>query len=803
MIRLSLRLMTVLLLGTRAFAQPPAAAPREPGVLGFDYDESLLGDLPTSDTIYTILETIQPSLITDRFTGGGLFTGQPARVGGFLSSWTQTQFTIGDVDITDPTGSGMPLLFPDLGPWRRVQVATGLLSDESSAVGLSIALDPRVRSGRWQHQVDGMTSHGRMASTAPLAPIPASVRLTGRDRLAWSSTGGLADRLNGAFSASWTRAAQAVRTEVSGAEAELFSALATLERTASDGRTWTTLGWVQRASAPFEYRLPWQEPQATTSDTAVHVQSTWGTNPRAQRAWRVFGSFSQRSRTPSVGSSTAMVERLVDGPVSAVADPSRGQIRVGTFGARYAATRASGARTHQWRAGVDGSAARQRTPPSGIRTIGELVDGLAARVWRFTPTEAISSRHAVTLAVHGGDEIVVSPRLRVSLGLRLESVGGDASGAAQGIEWLSLLPNARLWWRTSEEGSTVAFVGYRRSAYRLMLDLLAIGDPAAPTADVYRWLPSQPVVSPGGALVARVGPGTFGRADFSRIDSNLDRPISDELSFGIEMARGAGRRFQIALIGRRESGLPDLVNIGVPVAMYSTFTVNDPGANTGKPDDDKVITVYDRQPSAFGADRYLLTNASRDALSGGLELSGQWTASRLTMMGGATASIAVGPAATRGYGPLENDQSLPGDAFVTPNDATFERGRLFADRAFTVKLAGVYRFPADITLGVIARYQDGQSFSRVLVFPALAQGTEAIRAFAAGDSRFRFTGTLDTRLQKAIASGGRRFAVVLDAYNLLGLTYGVEERAAQQINDRRDFAIQPPRTVHVGIRARF
>jgi hypothetical protein len=803
MVRLTLT--CVLAFGTHAFAQSLPDVPKSPVTLGFSYDESLIRDLPTSDSLYSVLETIQPSLITDRFTGGGLFTGQPARVGGFLSSWSQTQFRIGDVDVTDPTGSGTPLLFPDLGPWQRVHVATGLLPEDVGAAGLAITFEPRVRSGIWQHQLDGMTSHGRMATIAPVAPVTSIARLTGRDRLAWSSAGTLVpDRLNLALSASWTKGAQAARAETTDVEAHVFSTLATLAYTAESGREWTTIGWLVRAEVPFEYRLPWRSPAATSAETGVHVQTTWASNGRADRPWRVFGSYSQRSRTPFVTSSTALVERLLDGPVSAIADPSRGLVRVGSLGARVSRTRTSGARAHQLRAGIDVTASRQRTPPSGIQAIGELVDGLPARVWQFNRSEQTSSRHAVALAVHGADDLFLSPRLRLSLGLRLESVAGSATGAAQGIAWHTLLPRARLWWRTRPGSSTVAFVGYSRSAYRLTLDMLAVGDPAAPSADLYRWLPSRPLTAPGGPLVARVGPGTNGRTAFSAIDAELERPVSDELSFGLEMSPSVGRRFQIALVGRRESALVGLVNGGAPVASYTTFTVNDPGANTGKADDDKVITVFDRMPATFGADRYLLTNPVQDgALSGGLELSGEWAVSRFRIIGGATASIAVGPAASRGYGPLENDQALPGEAFVSPNGSTLARGRLFADRAFTVKLAGVYRFPSDITLGVIARYQDGQNFSRVLVFPSLSQGTEAVRAFAAGDSRFKFIGTLDARLQKGVTAGGRRFVVLLDAYNLLGLSYDVEERAAAQPNDRRGIAVQPPRTVHVGLQARF
>jgi hypothetical protein len=120
-----------------------------------------------------------------------------------------------------------------------------------------------------------------------------------------------------------------------------------------------------------------------------------------------------------------------------------------------------------------------------------------------------------------------------------------------------------------------------------------------------------------------------------------------------------------------------------------------------------------------------------------------------------------------------------------------------------VKLTGVYRLPWDVRVGAIARYQDGQPFSRVLVFPELAQGTEAVRAFAAGDSRFRFIGTLDTRLSKGIRTGVGTFDIVLDAFNLLDMTYDVEERAAQAPNVRTAIAIQPSRAFHAGLRVTF
>ena len=135
--------LVLLLMGAPSAAQPAddASGPSlRPDALGFEFSDTFLRDLPLSDSVYPLLETVQPSLILDRFTNGGLYLGRPARVGGFQASWSQTRFLLGDVDLSDPTGSGGPLLNPDLGPWQRVRVATGLIGSDVNASGLAIEL---------------------------------------------------------------------------------------------------------------------------------------------------------------------------------------------------------------------------------------------------------------------------------------------------------------------------------------------------------------------------------------------------------------------------------------------------------------------------------------------------------------------------------------------------------------------------------------------------------------------------------------------------------------------------------------
>ncbi len=776
-----------------------------PPTLGFTYEEPFLRDLPLSDSLYPVLEQIQPSLIADRFTSGGLFTGQPARIGGFGASWSQTRFLVGDVDVSDPNGSGMPILFPDLSLWQRLRVATGLIDSDVNSTGLAVALEPRAPSASWQQTAYGSFSHGALtADPSPLAE-PTIARVAGRDRLAWTASGPLTPRLGGAFAATWTRASQFDRADRLAAESHIGSALASLVHTAATGATLHGIGWFQRSRTPFEYRQAFQSPEATIGDTSLHAQGTWSTPTDRRWPARAFAAYTQRVRTPDLDATTAVVERLIDGPVWAAVAGPRGTVRQWSAGARVQGTPTWRGAVHVFRAGADVVGASQHTPVASVRTVGELTDGLASRVWSFRNPETASSRGSITFSAHATDIVRLSSGVTASAGLRVEVTSGAADGAAQGIRWVSLLPRARVDWRFREQGTTIGFVGYTRSAARLALDFLAFGDPSAPWATVYRWDPRFAQPTPGvTSIVARVGPGTGGNTDFVAIDPNLQRPTQDELAFGVELHPNPRSRFQLAAVGRREQRFMTLVNVGADLSAYSATFVTDPGANTGKPDDDKVIPVYSRVPATFGTDRYRLTNPGvKPTYTGSLELSGQYDAARVTFMGGLTASITRGAAAALGYGPLENDQSVVSETYITPNADPFRRGRLFNDRAFTIKLSAVYRLPWDIRAAAIARYQDGQNFSRVLVFPSLPQGTEAIRAFAAGDSRFRFIAALDTRVSKGFAVGGRRLEAILDAYNLTGQKYDVEERAAQAPNVRTPIAIQPSRVFHLGVRVGF
>ena len=259
----------------------------------------------------------------------------------------------------------------------------------------------------------------------------------------------------------------------------------------------------------------------------------------------------------------------------------------------------------------------------------------------------------------------------------------------------------------------------------------------------------------------------------------------------------------------------DLVDVGAPLSSYSLFTVTDgrPASDGG----DVQLPIYSRLPQTFGADRYLLTTRVGDDTARGaaVVLTSEANLKRLTLMLNATASITDGPAENRGFHANENNLGALGELSIDPNAATSARGRLFYDRAFTLKLSGVYRFGGGITLGVIARYQDGQPFSRVTLIPGPTlpnqtlgsqrpnQGSEFVRAYPAGDTRFMYTGTLDVRLQKQMTFGRTALDLFVDAYNLPNMGNEVEERVVTGPGFRDITANQPPLAVHIGARIHF
>lgn len=789
-----------------ARAQTPVTAdPADAAAIGTNLTPTLLRDLPTSDNLFQLLETVEGEVITDRFYGGGLNTGRAARVGAFLNSWNQTQFYVGDVNVTVPDGLGSHFLFPTVALWDRVDVATALMPAGVNAPGLAISFQPARPSASWTRSVEGSAAGGALVASPAASGPPAIERLSDWTHGGVLLSGPLSTRVGVVAAAEWAGASQVERsgaTQAAGRAASLFAHLVFTPNAVDEVRT---IGWIQRTQAPFAGAAVFSRPLAADQATSAHIQSTWERRAAGAMAWRLFGAYSQRGAARSDASAVVpgevpVVERLLDGPVPLLADSGDRTDRQWSFGARATTVpRTRGTMSHTFLAAVDVGGASVRLGPGFAGAIGELVDGSRARMWRFSSAGVDAHRHTTSVTAFLTDRIRFGRGGVLEAGIGYDGVTGTADQAATGISWHSLLPRVSLRWKRDESSYVTWVAGYRRSVDRLTMDTLAVGDPSAPTAEVSRWT-AQGV----GPVVQRVGPGVRGDAAFSAIDASLGRPTTDEVIAGVDVQLTPAIRGRLIGVAKRTRNLFDFVNTGVPISSYSVMTVVD-----GRPPEhggDVVLPFYNRLPSSFGADRYLLTNnTGQDAARfEGLVLNVDASFNRLSLMFNATASQTDGPAVNRGFHGEENDLGGLGELSVNPNAATSARGRLFFDRAFTMKLTGVYKFPHDVTLGAIARYQDGQPFSRVTIVTDLNQGAEFVRAYPAGDTRFTFTGTLDLRLQKKVSIGTKSLDVFVDAYNALNLGYEVEEYVVTGFPHFRDItAIQPPFAVHLGLRFWF
>jgi hypothetical protein len=749
----------------------------------------VLQALPASHSPFAILETIPPEVIADRFTAGGLNAASPPRFGALLNSWNQTQYRIGDVSVTDPLAGGTPLVVPDLTLWRRLTIATGAMALDQNASALSVVVDPLRPAKTWTRTLDGAFSAAPLVSGIAGA-IPAIDRVDGWQEGHAAISGPLTDRLGLAAGGSWLGLSHLPGIGAPGRSIAAPNAAASTDRVASGfahvvytiGRDeLRALGLVQRAST------------AASTDTAVHAQTTWERRADAYGAWRAFAGYTERSRTAPLPS-TALVDSVDGNLPSDLFDAGT------SFSRRWVA----GARTTPPAArllpafGVDLERADVRIEPGGVSQVEEVVGGLPARLWTVRSSGVADSRHITTFAAYGNEHVTID-RVTLDAGLRLDSTAATADAAAAGIRWTSLLPRASLRWTMFRSPSLIFFAGYRRAAYQAPLDVLAVGDPAAPVADVARWTGSS-----SGPLVARVGPGTGGDAAFARIDPNLKRPTTDELVLALESRPISWLRLGAARITKREEPLLRFADTGVGAADYSAFQTPDVNFLPDSPVGHPQVTALDRAAGLYGRDRYVLTNDTGDpARSWGIELSIRADAERVVLMASGAFTWALGPAAAVGFAPTANDQDVLGSMFVDPNAGTEARGQLFQDRSHTAKIAAIWRLPARASVGAVLRYQDGQPFARLVVVPNLTQGPTAVRAYANGGSAFTYTGTLDVRVQKAFTVNGGDAAVYVDVFNAPNVSNEAAERVVAGAAFRTPTSVQPPRTAVVGIRLTF
>jgi len=558
---------------------------------------------------------------------------------------------------------------------------------------------------------------------------------------------------------------------------------------------------VQGVSHPFDERRQFADRFVEDRGSFWQAQGTWDRSLAGGGRFMASGGAQGWGFTPQIGNASGgVVDRITDGVVPASAASTSASLWQFGGELEWPWGSAFGAR-HDVRAGGTIRHATETLEMLARPTVGESVAGLAARVWIPGATPADDSHRALT---DGGlyltDRIALSD-LTVDAGLRLDVASGSARGAETGISWTSWSPRVSFRWQRASFG---LYGGAGRYASPAALSLLAFGDPGESVFNVHRWRDTNANnrVDAGetGELVARSGRG----ASVASIDPALKGPRTTEWTIGAEYRRGARMSLRGALIWRRESTLLGSLNTGVPFSSYREIAVPDAGADWDSAADDGPLTIYERLPSSFGRDAFLLTNPAGAAVKHeGIEVTWELRYPRWRMLLGAMTYRSKGLGGNLGHGVLENEQGVIGERFALPGAAAMPPGRLYFDRAYVAKWSGMYHAPADVRLGGTVRYQDGQPFTRLYVAPDLAGGPEAFETYEMGRTRFTYTGSIDIRFEKGFELGGRPAVFGVDIFNFTNLSNEVDEDVVTGPTFRRPTALQPPLTVRVGLRWSF
>lgn len=762
-----------------------------------------LNVLPGTGTVWSLLETSHPFLISDRIDNGGLWSAEPSLLSGYGSSWSQTTFQLGGLDVTDPHMRGLPLFHADLGVLEAVQVDSARMPAEMGGPGPVIVMVPRMPGPSWTGTAQAFVTpeSWQGSETGAAAPIARFDSWTDASVVAGGPLGG--NKLGLLASARVTRVRRVERSAEL-LEGDVRSVFVHARSKSARGGELRLVSSFSDITRPFGGRARFEDRDLEERVNELVLHPVWERAGGAH-AWSIGGGYQRFSLDPRVPSSAAggTIERLKDGPPLALAGTAQSvRERWDVRTALTPALKQLKGQSHLFRIGVAAGGASVSNVPIAAPAFRELVNGRAARVWDVSYVGSRSRWAAFNAGAFASDRIAITSGLTVDAGLRFDYDSGSADGASSSIGWAALSPRLSARWRPRDASVSITSA-YSWYSHRLPLSYFEVGDPAGPSGSMYRWddLNGDRQYVPGELTrVAAIGACCAGNT----IDEGLRQPSTREFVIGLEHVLGSWR-WSVTGIDRREHDLVGLVNAGVTQSDYSVTYIQDPGIDLAGLSGLNSLPVYNRSISSFGRDRYTLTNPNiKPSRYQAVEIVVERPlGSRWDLRFGGSAHRGEGAGANRGFRADENDQGLLGELFLNPNAETSAYGRVFFDRGYAIKISGGYRAPRDVRVGLAARYQDGQPFSRLVIAESLNQGPEAIQAYPRGGQRFTYTLTLDARVEKDLRLGPRTLGLVLEAFNLLDNTKEVEEDIVTGPSFRTVTAVQPPRAIRVGARFAF
>ncbi len=328
---------------------------------------------------------------------------------------------------------------------------------------------------------------------------------------------------------------------------------------------------------------------------------------------------------------------------------------------------------------------------------------------------------------------------------------------------------------------------------------------------VFSWNDTEAngVFQPGelGRLLRR-----FGGA-YSNISPSLRSPYADQFEVygAVSLRKQTSARIQ--LFRRDDKNRIMAMNVGIPQEAYRPIEVLDPGPDgIAGTFDDRMITIYEQNPSTFGRDKFRLENQHdlRMLYEGFTsELSTRYK--QFDFHASFTTEKSFGPT-NPGNGPLENDPGIVGALYQDPNTSINATGHDFVDRSFLGKIQMMYQLPSmlgGIEFLNVANYLDGLPFARELLVTGLAQGPivvpATIRGSPEGGNRAEYALNWNLRLARSFRMPIGQIQVAADVLNVTNSGNRIQENdlTGLNFNQRLPVAIEAPRSIRLAVRYSF
>jgi len=731
-----------------------------------------MNDLPTTGRIWSILENQAPWIVTEPLDSAGLQTGTLPYFAALGASWTENQILLNRFNITDPYIPGRPLIDPHLAELTAIEIQTIAKTPAWAGSGSAVELRTvqpfeetagsaqvffsgnalqrdSIHSEQLQHVIDAsFTAGGRLGGKVPFVAAGFTQDLS-------KTLDGFSETIDGN---AYGVLAQAVpyiqgdtRLEILGALQHLFNSHAGAD--------------------------PLTAPDATTRDTQdSQIVQLRGQKGKLEAGFGIVHAHVSSAFQNNAGDSILdLPERRLSGsaPLSSEGGRSRIEAYANTqktynrHNLNFDASYAWNAISNQW-AG---------------HTQHIFANGVEEQTLRWNEP-ADTSVHFQNIGLSAQDVWKPFDRLVMTAGLRF----GVAAGG--GISWTSLDPEITATIRVAEKGP-VLIGSWSRYSHLMQGRYLDFGNTGTPAGGVYS----------GNTLVSRSG------GAYSSIDQHLKQPYTNEIAVGAEQQFSNSWMIGVRFFRRDDHHLIGLQNTGVPFSTYLATTVLDPGNDgiEGTADDAELL-LYNRDPTTFGHDFFVLTNP--DGLANrckGLRIymekafanNWEFAASFVAMKSSGTTNP--------GNSVLQNDAGVIGTLGIDPNTLVLAQSTTYFDRGFIAKLTALHRWSNGFRVGVVARYYDGLPFARMLFVQGFNQGPFFVRATPRDNFpdgfRTEFNATLDVRASRQFG----RWTVLADAFNLLDLNRNTRESdlTGPLFSSRIPILTQAPFALRLGLRWRF